>query len=77
MSNPFNIPFTPEEKERYEYITKTVAKHYPKLAEDPVATNMAEYLFVYFARTGSLPDAPDGTNPKPDLPVVLETLPAE
>ncbi len=54
--NQFNIKLTDEEEERYNYLKEISQKHYPKLIRDSTASNMAEYLYIYYAKHGSLPD---------------------
>ena len=54
--NQFNIKLTNEEEERYNYLKEISQKHYPKLIRDSTASNMAEYLYIYYAKHCSLPD---------------------
>lgn len=54
--NQFNIKLTDEEEVRYNYLKEISQKHYPKLVRDTTAQNMAEYLYIYYAKHGYLPD---------------------
>jgi hypothetical protein len=56
MTNKFNIRLTDEEEERYNHLKELSLRHYPKLSVDQTASNMAEYLYIYYAKHGSLPD---------------------
>jgi hypothetical protein len=63
MTNKFDIDLTDEEQERYNHLKDLSILHYPKLTTDSTAANMAEYLYIYFAKNGCLPD-PEETEPK-------------
>ena len=56
MKNKFNVELTDEEEERYIYLKELSIRHYPKLSIDETAANMAENLYIYYAKHNSLPD---------------------
>jgi len=60
MTNKFDIDLTDEEQERYNHLKHLSILHYPKLTTDNTAANMAEYLYIYFAKNGCLPDPQEG-----------------
>ena len=56
MTNKFDIDFTEEERERYNHIKDLSLKHYPQISNDNVMENLSEYLYIYYAKHGCLPD---------------------
>lgn len=69
--NPFNIKLSEEEEERYNYLKELSLRHYPKLTTDLTAANMAEYLYVYYAKHNCLPDPAEKEPSKEDVDTLL------
>ena len=67
MTNKFNVPLTDEEQERYDYLKALSLQLYPKIATDNIMANMAEYLYIQYAKTGKLPDPPEETEKSEEL----------
>ena len=58
------MDFTEEEQERYNFIKEKSILLYPFIGKDKIAGELAEYLFNYYAKNGSLPDIVRQTNKK-------------
>lgn len=65
--NPFNIELTEEEQERYNELKELSLRHYPKLSTDSTAANMAEYLYIHYAKHNCLPDPTEKQPSQDDL----------
>jgi len=76
MTNPFNIKLTEEEEARYNHLKELSLKFWPKIAEDSVMANLAEYLYIQYAKTGVLPDPPakneEDSEPVSVVPKIIE-----
>jgi len=56
MTNKFDVELTDEEQERYNHLKDLSLKFYPQISDDSVMSNLSEYLYIYYAKHGCLPD---------------------
>lgn len=64
MTNKFNIKLNEEEQERYNHLKELSLRHYPQIADDNVMTNLSEYLYLYYAKKGCLPEPDKSQQPE-------------
>lgn len=56
----FMKQLTDEQKERYDYIKMISLKGYPQIEKNNVMMNLSNYLWMFYAKHGYLPDPPEG-----------------
>lgn len=59
--------FTDEEKERYDYIKLVSLKAYPQIEKNSVMMGLSNYLWMFYAKNGYLPDPPNTTESTSNL----------
>ena len=50
--------FTDVERARYDFMKDLSLRSHPSIQHDNIKLEMAEYLFIYYAQNGILPDKP-------------------
>jgi len=56
----FMKQLTDEQRARYDYIKDVSMKAYPQIENNAVMMNLSNYLWMFYAKNGYLPDPPEG-----------------